>query len=199
MDRTKDVIYKGNPLRAGISWQFIAAEGAVAIAIGLYSLLAEASAQKNIVFLIALVLLGNGIYYAATSLRSGGLIDKRAQFRLIRAGIGISTGLLVVINRFVDFMGINPARVVLGIGLVGIGVVTLAGLVVTREESEIRIGAVVTAMLLTFWGLVTLYQASQDSSATRFFGWATLIIGIALLGFAFFRYQRTQAPATAST
>lgn len=199
MERSKAMAKRGNPFRSDLNWYVILVEGLIAGGIGLYALLAENSARKNIVFLIGLFLLLNGLGYAFRQLRGPKEYDPMAQFQMLRAGIGISTGLLVVINRITEFMDLNPSRVVVGIGLIGIGVVTLAGMILMRSEAELRIPGIATAVGLIAWGIVILYQASNDSSSSDLLGWFALVIGVALVALALLRRQRTAAtPAVAA-
>jgi uncharacterized membrane protein HdeD (DUF308 family) len=199
MDRSIAIAKRGNPFRSDLSWYVILIEGLIAGGIGLYALLAPNSARRTIVLLIGIFLLLNGIGYAYRQLRSGGLAEPMAQFQLLRAGIGIATGLLIVINRISEFMGLNASRVVAGIGLIGIGAVTLIGIIMMRSEIEIRIPGIATAVGLIVWGIVLLYQANQDSSTSKLLGWFALIIGIALVALALLRRQRaTATPAVAA-
>ena len=128
-------------------------------------------------------------------IRRGSSTDPMQQFRLIRAGIGISTGLIVVINRFPDFTSLNSVRVVVGIGLLGIGIVSLVGIIVLMDNVQINMSAIGAALLLAVWGAASLYQARSDTSSSRLIGWAALIIGGALIGLALLRRQRSMSPA----
>jgi uncharacterized membrane protein HdeD (DUF308 family) len=198
MNRSIAIAKRGNPFRSDLSWYVILIEGVIAGGIGLYALLAPDRARRTIVLLIGLFLLLNGIGYAYRQLRSRDLADPLAQFQLLRAGIGIATGLLIVINRISEFMGLNTSRVVAGIGLIGIGAVTLIGLIMMHDEIEVRIPAFATAVGLIVWGIVLLYQANQDAGTSKLLGWFALVIGIALIALALLRRQRAlTSPATA--
>jgi len=188
------VLKKVNPFRSDISWQVVLAQGIGAIAIGLYALLAEESARQTVLFLIGLYLLVAGVMLAWSSLR-GDAEDPMAPYRYLRAGIGIATGLIVVIDRFNDFMGINPARVVAGIGLLAMGLVTLVGLVATRSEGGLAVGPLAGATLLAAWGIVLLYQASNDTTSSGVLGWSVLVIGVLLVAVAVYRRQRATTAA----
>jgi uncharacterized membrane protein HdeD (DUF308 family) len=195
VDAAKSLAMKANPLRAEMSWPIILIEGLVAGGIGLYALLAEDNARRNLLFLIGAFLLLNGLGYAFRQFQSRGSYNPMATFQLLRAGIGITVGLLVVIDRISDFMGADATRVVLGIGLLGIGLVTLAGMLLVRDEVAFRTGALISALLLSAWGIIMLYQASSDTSSTRLLGWMAIIVGGGLIGLAIFRWQRSQPAA----
>ena len=193
MDQAKDTLRKSNPLRSDISWPIILVQGSVALGIGLYALLAEENARKNLVFLIGLFLLANGVFSAVGGLRRHAT-SRMAPYQLLRAGIGLATGAIVVINRIAEFMSLDSARVVIGIGLLGIGCVTIIGLVAVRKEKRFRPVAFVGPLLLVVWGFVCLYQVANDKTSVTFLGWTAVIIGVALLALALFRRQRASAP-----
>lgn len=192
MARTGSFIHKSNPFRSDTTWPVVLIQGLLALGIGLYALLAENSARHTIVLLIGLFLLLNGLHLAWEGLRDrgdGG--DGMDRYRLLRSGIGITTGLIVVADRFQDFIGLNASRVVAGIGLIGIGIITLIGIIATREALGWRVAALGGAILLAAWGVVVLYQASNDSSGSEFIGWSAIAIGVAMIAIAGYRRQRS--------
>jgi uncharacterized membrane protein HdeD (DUF308 family) len=187
------MLRKGNPLQTELRWEIVLVEGLVAAGIGLYALLAQESARRNIIFLIGAFLLINGLSYAFGGVRRLSKDDPMARFRFIRAGIGAVTGSIVVIDRFADFMSIDAARVVLAIGLLGIGVVTLIGLVTVRGEVERRLAGIIVSLLLAGWGILVLYVAGNDTNTARVLGWAGLIVGAVLILLALYRRQSGSA------
>jgi uncharacterized membrane protein HdeD (DUF308 family) len=197
MAKTKTLLTRSNPFRSELAWWAVAAIGAIALAVGIYILRAPASANRNIVFLIGAFLLVNGLGYALAGLKARSRVDPMMAFLLVRAGIGIATGLIVVINRFADFMGLDPARVVNGIGLVGVGAVTVIGMVMTRDDLGIRVGSIVGALALSVWGIVILVQVSNDSSSNDMLGWIAVVIGAVYLAIAWLRWRREASLATA--
>lgn len=197
MNGKLSIAQRGNPLRSDISWQLVLAQGIVALGIGVYALIATESARRNILFLIGVFLFLNGLIYAVGGIRKGSTAGSLASYQLVRAGIGIATGSIVVIDRVVDFMPINPTRVVAGIGLTGMGIMTLIGLVIIRERSLLRLGTVMSALLLVVWGAVTLYQTTNEANITEWIGWIAIVVGIALMARAWYRWRDTLVPATA--
>jgi uncharacterized membrane protein HdeD (DUF308 family) len=195
MDQAKNLLNKGNPLKRDIPWPLVLVQGVVAIAIGLYALLAASSARKNIVFVVGLFLLVIGLSYAVGVFRRRQPGDPHLQFRLIRAGIGIATGAIVVVNRFTDFMSLDAARVVLGIGLLGMGLASLVGIAMALDDADVPTGSIIVALLLVVWGGVLIYQVWNDSSSSHLVGWAALVVGLALIGLGLLRrHQRRSRP-----
>jgi uncharacterized membrane protein HdeD (DUF308 family) len=197
MDQTKDVINRSNPLRKNLRWEWIALQAAIAIGIGLYALLAEDSARRNIVFAIGAFLLINGVGTALGGLKRAGTENTIVEYRLIGAGMSIATGAIVVFNRIWDFQSLKADRVVLGIGLLGVGLIVLIGIAVLRDTGNINLQTVGFPLLLVIWGVASIYQASNDASSSRIIGWVALIIGLLLAGLAFLRRQATATPAAA--
>lgn len=197
MSKAATYAKKTNPFRSDLSWWAVGVLGAIALAVGIYILTAPESAHRTIVFIIGAFLLVNGLGYALAGFRGRSGTDPMSAFLLVRAGIGIATGLIVVINRFAEFMGLDPARIVNGIGLLGVGLVTIAGMAVTRDELGLRVGAVVTAFALCIWGVVIIYNVANDSTSNNLLGWIAVAAGVVYLGIAALRWRREASPAGA--
>ncbi len=197
MSRAATYAKKTNPFRSDLAWWAVAGIGAIVLAVGIYILTAPESANHNIVFIIGAFLLVNGLGYALAGIRGRSGTNPMSAFLLVRAGIGIATGLIVVINRFAEFMGLDPARIVNGIGLLGVGLVTIAGMALTRGELGIRIGAVVTAFALCAWGVVIIYNVANDTTSNTLLGWIAIIAGAIYLAIATLRWRREASPSMA--
>ena len=198
MARVATYAKKSNPFRSDLAWWAVGALGAIALAVGIYILTAPESANRDIVFIIGAFLLVNGLGYALAGLRGRSAANPMTGFLLIRAGIGIATGLIVVVNRFADFMGLDPARIVNGIGLLGVGLVTIAGMATTRDELGLRIGAVVSAFALCAWGVVIIYNVANDHTSNTLLGWIAIVAGAIYLAIATFRWRRDAPSASAA-
>lgn len=182
---------RGNPLRADISWQLLSIEAIAAIAVGLYAFLDESGALRNAVTLIGIYLLLDGLSCAIGEVTSSEPASTQDKFRLIRSGIGIATGVIAISERIYDFMDLTPTRVVVGLGLLGIGLVTVFGAVAGREESRLRLSGIGIALLLAAWGIIVLYQANSDSNSMGLFGTTAIIAGVGLAALAYLRWRRT--------
>ena len=187
----KSAALKGNPFRADISWQLLAIEAVAALAVGIYALMDDASAHRNVITLIGIYLLVDGLSCAYGEVSSSEPVSMRDKFRLIRGGIGMSMGTIVVLERLFGFMDLNATRIVIGLGLIGIGLVTVFGAIAGREESQLRLGGIGIALLLALWGIVVLYQANNGSDSMTLFGWVAIVVGIGLAGLALLRWRRT--------
>jgi ABC-type transport system involved in cytochrome c biogenesis permease subunit len=97
-----------------------------------------------------------------------------------------------VINRFTEFMGLDAARIVAGLGLIGMGIATVMGVAAMREERGMQVGAMAGGVLLALWGAVILYYVANDDFATDLLGWTAVIVGVGLCAFALYR-RRSEA------
>jgi uncharacterized membrane protein HdeD (DUF308 family) len=184
---------KANPLRSGISWQLLLVEGLIAGAIGIYILMSEESARRNIVLVLGIFLLVTGLSYALEGFKLKRAGNEMNLYRFIAAGFGVVVGLVVILDRMTDFISTNTARGLLGGGLLGIGIATLAGIVMVNESDHDnpRTGLAMTSLAFAALGGVLLYQALNNTNSTNLLGWTALIVGVALVGIAMLRRQRS--------
>jgi len=199
IEQSKAVLVKSNPLRADLPWLVILSEGIIIGGIGLYAVLAEESAQRNIVFLIGVFLFLNGISAIYAAVRDRRELDSMTPFSYFRAGVALSTGTIVIVNRFNEFMSLKAARTIVGAGLISIGIVAILGLIAISRTTEFRPAAYVLPAILTILGVVAIYQAANDNNTSKLIGWVALLIGIGLVGLAFLRRQQQEAASTASS
>jgi len=191
-------VKRGNPFRSDLAWWAVGAIGVIALAVGIYILTAPDSANRNIVFIIGAFLLVNGLGYALAGFRERSNPGRMTTFLLVRAGIGIATGAIVVINRLADFMGLDAARIVNAIGLLGMGVVTLVGMVLAREFGRAGMGHGLAALVLCVWGITIIIQVTNDTSSNDLLGWLAVAVGAVYLAVAIMRWRREAMPASAA-
>jgi uncharacterized membrane protein HdeD (DUF308 family) len=165
----------------------------VLVVIGLYLLLAPASAGGLLLQLIALVLLIQSLLQIVASFRASP--DSVDPYEMLQAGVGATVGLLVFLRGLlVPTLDVNSARVILGLGLLAYAIVGVAGALLHRGEGESWMSPVITALLLVILALVLL--TSGDSSALdriAVLGWVALIGGGVLLVLAWMAHKRQAA------
>lgn len=193
-DRALAMAQEHAPWRASTAWWITGIEGVVLVIIGLYLLLAPASAGGVLLQLIALVLLVQSALQIAASPRAApGQSDP---YVMLQAGIGATVGLLVFLRGWlVPTLDADAARTILGLGLLAYGIVGLADSLLHRGEGDSWLGPVITALLLFVLALVLL--TSGDSNAVdrlALLGWIALIGGVLLIVLAW----RSRAKQTAS-
>jgi uncharacterized membrane protein HdeD (DUF308 family) len=165
-------------------------EGIVLVAIGLYLLLAPASAGGLFLQLIALALLIQSILHIAAELR--GSPGEADPYAMLQAGIGATVSLLLVLRDWlVPSLDVSSARTILGLGLVAYAVIGVVGALIGRDESESWLGPVVNAVLLVVLAFMLL-TSGETNAADRLaiLGWIAVVGGALLLLLAWRSHSR---------
>jgi uncharacterized membrane protein HdeD (DUF308 family) len=187
--QTRRLYESAKPWRADLPWWLILVEGIAALAAGLYILLAD-NARQNIFAVIAVVLMLYSVLQFMAGLRDSAAVDPMSRYRLIRGGIGLMAGFLILLDRFEDYLSDDAARVVLGLGFLGIGVAGLWGMITHRRERDDRLGAYVVDGILALYGIAMLLGAAMTGDTNDLFAWLLVIAGALLLAFALVRRSR---------
>lgn len=180
-ERAKSLALRNVPWRAGIGWPVVAVEGAALLAIGLFMALRPAEASDLIRTLIALALLLMALQQIANAF--GHPSHPFALFQMLRGGVGAAVALVVAPQPLLPAATFAPelARVILGVGLLVVGVVGLAGLLAAGRADGVRLEAVVTSALTIGFGFVLL---AGDGGRAPLVGWVVAIAGLGLLLYA---------------
>lgn len=198
-DKAKSLATQGAPWRKDIPWQLLAVEGAVALGIGIYVLVATDSATDIIRQLIAVVLLVQAFLHTSAGFRNRDA--PAAPFHILRGGVGMTVGLIVLLEKFSDYLNVEAARFILGLGLIAYGAIGIAGIWVDREERGLRLGGLAAGAINIVLGLMFVFSDSAKTSWIRGLGIVVLVAGIVLLGFAFMvhrsKAEKSAAPPAA--
>lgn len=179
------------PWRDDIPWWSVGIQGVVVAALGLYFLLAPASAAGLIVQLVAAVLLVASVLQVIARLRDVGRVDPEG-FGMLQAGVGATVGLFVLLRGLLlPTLDIVAARTMLGIGLIAYAAI---GFVRALRGGNLRPGPIVTALLQIVLAVVLLTSA-EGNAADRLavLGWVALVGGIILLALAWLSRSRAAA------
>jgi uncharacterized membrane protein HdeD (DUF308 family) len=194
-EQAKSIVLSSAPWRKGIPWPIVLLEGIGFAVLGIYMLSAN-SAQDVVRQLVAIILLVNGIIEILGGFRaddSGG-----ARYRVLRGAIGATVGLIIALDPFFNYLDGNGARGILGLGFLAFAIVGLALLVITREESGIRIGAIVINLAFLVLGILFLTGDEEDSSRIDLLGTIAIILGVLLVLYALYLYRTTQSQASST-
>jgi uncharacterized membrane protein HdeD (DUF308 family) len=189
----KDMAWGARPWRSGQSWLVVGIEGIVALLIGIYTLLQPEAAAGIIRQLIAVVLLVVSAGQIIAGFRAEG--SSSAPWATLRGGVGASAALLVLLSLLSTFVPNDGARQILGLGLLAYGVLGIVEAVMSREERELRWGALAGDAMVIVVGFLMLSQSSGDTGSTQLIGWVLVIGGVALLGFTYLLWSRSRANA----
>jgi uncharacterized membrane protein HdeD (DUF308 family) len=182
------------PWRKGLGWPVLAIEGAVALGIGIYILVATDDARDIIRQLIAVVLLIQAFLHTMAGFRNRQL--PAAPFHVLRGGIGMTVGVIVLLENFSDYLNVDAARFILGLGLIAYGAIGIVTIWVEREDRGLRLGGLAVGIVNIVLGLMFVFSDSAKDSWLRALGGIALVGGIILLGYAFMVYRSSsETPA----
>ena len=116
MDAAFSTLHQVAPWRRDVGWKVVLTEGFIAIAIGLAILLQPDYARSTIRQLLGAVLLLTSALVAGAGFLAflgGGRADASLPFRLFGGGVGVTLGLLVVLEPYAQSVGGQVGRYLL--------------------------------------------------------------------------------------
>jgi uncharacterized membrane protein HdeD (DUF308 family) len=188
---TRRFLGQSVPWRANIPWWVPMAEGIFTCVLGVFLVFWTEESGRVIQWAIGGFLLVNSIIWILSGLRA-----EASRARLVRGGIGLIVGLLVVIQPFTEYMTVETALIVLAVGLVATGLIGLFDALWHRAGGW---GSVIFATLTLAVGGLLIYQMISGVSVVSWIGYICIALGVLLLGYAFALYKRRrQSPGTTS-
>jgi uncharacterized membrane protein HdeD (DUF308 family) len=191
-DRAKGMLMQTAPWRRGIGWPIIAIEALLAIGVGIYVIADPDGSKSAVRQILGAALLINGVLRIYAGFRESAQSLPAAPYRLVSGGIGLTVGLIVVLEPVSDYIDADAARVILAGGLLAFGVIGLAAAVGTRESGGLRIGAVITAAIYIVFAALFFYNVRHDNLNVKIFGYLLLIFGVLLGAYAYVLYRGAQ-------
>jgi len=192
-EQAKGVLKESAPWQRGVGWQTLGAEGLVAVVVGIYVIADPDGAQDIVRQLLGALLLINGVLRMLHGFRDNAQGWPATPYRLVSGGIGATVGVIVLAEGFSDYLDENAARWVLGFGFLAFGLIGLCAAFVTRQSGGLRRGPLITGALYTALAVLLFYNLRHETLDPKWFGWAFLIFGAFLLGFAYLLYNRASA------
>ena len=183
--RSRAMLEQGMPWRKGTGWMIVMIEGIVLAVIGVMFLVSAEGASKTVRMVLAAVLLVNSLLRIWAAMRGMAPMDRGMPLRMVASGIGLTVGLLVLLEPGSDYITNDAAKVILGIGLLAYGIVNLIGTWIGRDEEGIKWGAAVLALATIIFAFLLIYNIRNESVGGRWFGWVALIFGVALAAYGF--------------
>ncbi len=201
-EQTKALLEASKPWKRGIAWWIIGAEGAVLALIGIYFVADPEGARTIVRQVFGWFLLINSVLAAVAGIRSANELNPGMPYRMLSAGIGLAVGVLVVAGPISDFIDDGAAKVILAFGLLGFGLIGLAGALATRAQGGVRRGVILANVLYLCFAAMFFFNARSAAIDARWFGYFAIIGGLLAMGFAFALYQsaakqKVEAQATA--
>lgn len=180
-------IKENAPWRRGVGWPIVGIEGLLLVVIGMYMFADQDGAAEVVRQLIAVVLLVNGAVEILAGFRDQG--SPVSPFRTLRGSVGATIGTLVVLENFSDYLDPNGARVILAVGLLISGLIGLVASVLTRSYGGIRVGAVVSGVVMIVLGIILFSGDADDPSRLNLMATIALVFGLLLIAYAYFLYK----------
>ena len=189
----------------GRSFAVIGLEGIAVAIIGLYMILFPDTARDNIRFIAGLVLIVSGLYqlqrgfafYAANTHRNV------VPIRFIGGAVMLFGGIMVAIEKLTTHFNADAARIVLAGALLTAGVFGIAAGMLGRRDGDLKLGNVIASVALVVLAAFLISEVRSGENRTQLLGVIVLLLGLALLAYAYLLRQRgldaAAAPASSTT
>jgi len=159
-------------------------EGAVLLALGIYTLTATDSARETVFAVFGILLTVNGVAGALRAVTDPP--NESTGYHALRAGIALSTGVLALIARFTDLIDAGGARLILAVGFIAVGLIGVATLFFGRREARFPLANLAWQAAFIILGLAVLTGSETDDTRFKTFGWITIVAGGLLIALAFY-------------
>ncbi|MGH2533530.1 MAG: DUF308 domain-containing protein [Thermomicrobiales bacterium] len=133
-NRLATTLQQGLPWRKGIPWGLVVVQGVLILGIGLFLLLRPDAARTTIRGLIGAFLIFSSVLGIGAGLRESTRNLPMSPYRLLRGGIGLIVGVLVVLQPVFDYIDDDAARTILAVGLTLWGLIGLYAAFATHDE-----------------------------------------------------------------
>lgn len=185
------------PWKAGTLWWVVLIQGIVLVVMGAVIIFDPASAANVISIVGSLYLLINGILRAITIIRHKES-KKATPIALIRVGVGIAIGALVLLGLLVGNMETRTAAAIFAFGIVIEGILALVQLFFFRDPGEkLRFARAIPGVILLLAGLL-IFAMKDNASLISTLGTLLLIAGLAIFVLAITRYNALKKAASES-
>jgi uncharacterized membrane protein HdeD (DUF308 family) len=195
----RDLVDKGAPWKAGVTWPVVMAEGVVLAVAGLLVWLAPGFGARTVLQVLGIILLATALLSAWRLLRDQ-VPPRRIMTVAFRAGVGMTVGLIVVVGSLLaqnSDVATVAIAVILGVGFVLYGLAAIVTAVLRREPGEgMPIAALVIAGLTVVAGLLLVFNGRDIDSLKSSFtllGILLLIVGLGIGGYAWMLRSRDRA------
>jgi uncharacterized membrane protein HdeD (DUF308 family) len=176
-------------------WWLVLIEGLIAIVIGLYMLIDQASASISFGLLLAAYLAIGGLVKAIKGgMRwnaPGGKIDT------IQGLVGLIGGGGILLFYFLDILSLTVGVIILGIGLIIYGLLGLYKNFFDRGGAPFAWVPVFVNAALAAWGALIFFTRSQEINLTLWSGLILLLIGLVAAGYSFMLWKQGETASTA--
>lgn len=189
---------------SGRSFVVIGLEGIVVAIIGLYMILAPDTARDNIRTIAGLILIVSGLYQLQRgfSFLAANTHRNVVPLRFIGGAVMLFGGILVVIEKLTTHFDADAARIVLAGALLTAGVFGIAAGLLGRRDGDLKLGNMIASVALIVLAGFLISEVRSGENRTQLLGIIVLLLGLALLAYAYLLRQRgldaASSPAAAT-
>jgi uncharacterized membrane protein HdeD (DUF308 family) len=197
VEMAKSALNRARPWRKGMSWWVVVLEGVIALGIGLYAMFMPTAGQQVVLLLAILMLVVNAerAWLGFSERIPPAVIAQR----MMRAGIGLTIGVIIVMNAWQEFMTPTAALVILSLGWLFIGLVGLWEWVAVHKELGLGWGGLIMPTISLLFGLLMLgSRLTLGASLLQAVGILAVVGGVGLLIYGVFLYRQASAPQPAA-
>ncbi|MCL4857822.1 MAG: hypothetical protein KJZ93_00380 [Caldilineaceae bacterium] len=197
-EMAKSMLSQVRPWRQGMAWWVVLIEGLIVLGIGIY-VLTQPVAGAQIVVLLAAFLLIISVERAINGFRE--IIPPAILAeRMLRAGIGLTVGLIIVFNNWQNFMNPPAPVVILSLGWLLTGAVGIWEWVTGRQDLGLGLGALIIPAISALFGLLMLgSRLALGGVVLQAIGILAVVAGVALFGYSYWLYRQAANRAAIST
>jgi uncharacterized membrane protein HdeD (DUF308 family) len=193
--RMEAALQQGLPWRKGIPWWLVLVEGALIIALGLYLYFQPDSARSTVRGLIGAFLIFNSVIGIAAGLRETTRNLPMSPYRLIRGGVGLLVGLIVVLQPIFTYIDADATRTILAVGLTLWGLIGLYGAFATHDEGGFRWNTVILSGLSIALAIMLFSSGDTANSLLEPIGIIAIVVGFVLIAYSYALYRNSQSRA----
>ncbi len=192
-----DMAAANAPWKAGTLWWVILIQGIVLVVMGAVIIFDPPSAANVVSIVGSLYLLVNGLLRAIAIIRHKES-KKATPIALIRVGVGIAIGLLVLLGILFASMVPTTAASIFGFGIIVEGILALVQLFFFRDPGEkLRFVRIIPGAVLIITGIL-IFAMINNASLVSTLGALLLIAGLAVFVLAITRYNALKKAASES-
>ena len=190
----KAALHQARPWRQGMPWWVVVLEGLIALGIGIY-ILTQPAAGGQIILIFGLYLLIINIERALLGFRDR-IPSEILAARMLRAGIGLTIGLIIVFDAWQQFMTSPAPLVLLSLGWLLIGLVGLWEWMSAGKTLGLGLGGLILPVVSTLFGLLMLgSRLTLGGPLLQIIGVLATVAGVGLLGYGYM-LSRSQSVTT---
>jgi hypothetical protein len=173
-------------------WWIVILEGLIGLGVGLY-ILTQPAAGGQIVLILAVYLLVISVERALLGFRERippGILAER----MLRAGIGLTVGAIIVLDAWQPFMTSPAPLVILSLGWLLIGLIGIWEWITAGKELGLGLGGLISPIVSALFGLLMLgSRMALGGTLLQILGIVATVAGVALLLYGFILYRSSKS------